>query len=434
MDSAAGLSVSNSEIVTSEPHSEFVNSLSTEQSYFHARWKKNARFLYDLLATHVLPWPSLTVQWFPDIERLPQKNCLRQRLLYGTHTPPDVKNHVDLANFELTDISSMTLDPSKHYDEDAGELGGYRTEQVCRFHPTQQMRHQGDVNRARYMPQNPDIIATMSSGGETFVFDRTKHTLVPGSECSPNIHFLNGHTEEGYGLAWNRLREGLLLTAANDGKVCEWDMENYTRSSHSVSPVRVFSKHKAAVNDVEYHPQHVNVYATASDDGDCSICDTRTESQTVGKITFTDSVRDGLPYAVAHHPVQATVIAIGTERCISLYDYRDTSRPLRVVCMDAASLGPVDSLPSQITYPLGATSLAWSAFDSNRLYSACQSICSVWNFSLEEQPLQFVHAGHKAEVSDLSVSLHEPDLVASVSQDNELHIWKPSTNILHPQK
>ncbi|KAJ2427796.1 Histone acetyltransferase type B subunit 2, partial [Coemansia sp. RSA 2531] len=32
-------------------------------------WKKNSPFLYDLLVTHALEWPSLTVQWFPDLER-----------------------------------------------------------------------------------------------------------------------------------------------------------------------------------------------------------------------------------------------------------------------------------------------------------------------------------------------------------------------------
>lgn len=29
-------------------------------------WKKNAIYLYDLLLTSALDWPTLTVQWFPD--------------------------------------------------------------------------------------------------------------------------------------------------------------------------------------------------------------------------------------------------------------------------------------------------------------------------------------------------------------------------------
>ncbi len=29
-------------------------------------WKKNSPFLYDLLVTHALEWPSLTVSWLPS--------------------------------------------------------------------------------------------------------------------------------------------------------------------------------------------------------------------------------------------------------------------------------------------------------------------------------------------------------------------------------
>lgn len=28
-------------------------------------WKKNTPFLYDLVVTHALDWPSLTVSWLP---------------------------------------------------------------------------------------------------------------------------------------------------------------------------------------------------------------------------------------------------------------------------------------------------------------------------------------------------------------------------------
>ena len=31
-------------------------------------WKKNTPFLYDLVMTHALEWPSLTVQWLPDVQ------------------------------------------------------------------------------------------------------------------------------------------------------------------------------------------------------------------------------------------------------------------------------------------------------------------------------------------------------------------------------
>uniref|UniRef100_A0A8C8DSW2 Retinoblastoma binding protein 4 n=1 Tax=Oryzias sinensis TaxID=183150 RepID=A0A8C8DSW2_9TELE len=33
-------------------------------------WKKNTPFLYDLVMTHALEWPSLTAQWLPDVTRI----------------------------------------------------------------------------------------------------------------------------------------------------------------------------------------------------------------------------------------------------------------------------------------------------------------------------------------------------------------------------
>ncbi len=62
----------------------------------------------------------------------------------------------------------------------------------------QSIPHTGEVNRARYMPQNPDLIATKTVMGEVYVFDRTKHASVPAekAETKPDI-VLRGHTKEG---------------------------------------------------------------------------------------------------------------------------------------------------------------------------------------------------------------------------------------------
>ena len=49
-------------------------------------WKKNTPFLYDLVVTHALEWPSLTVQWLPDRVEDPGKDYSTQKLILGTHT------------------------------------------------------------------------------------------------------------------------------------------------------------------------------------------------------------------------------------------------------------------------------------------------------------------------------------------------------------
>lgn len=41
---------------------------------------------YDLVMTHALEWPSLTVQWLPDVTKPEGKDYSVHRLLHGTHT------------------------------------------------------------------------------------------------------------------------------------------------------------------------------------------------------------------------------------------------------------------------------------------------------------------------------------------------------------
>ena len=78
-------------------------------------------------------------------------------------------------------------------------MGGYSPNSPARIRVKQSINHDTEVNRARYMPQNPDLIATKTARGEVYVFDRTKHetTAPKGGECKPDIK-LKGQTKEGW--------------------------------------------------------------------------------------------------------------------------------------------------------------------------------------------------------------------------------------------
>lgn len=76
------------------------------------------------------------------------------------------------------------------------EIGAH-TATEPRVKVIQSINHTGEVNRARYMPQNPDLIATKTVMGEVYVFDRTKHPSEPtGDVCKPDIT-LRGQGKEG---------------------------------------------------------------------------------------------------------------------------------------------------------------------------------------------------------------------------------------------
>ena len=120
-------------------------------------WKKNTPFLYDLVMAHALEWPSLTVEWLPYKELPLGKDYSLQRLLIGTHTSESEKNHLMVAEVRLPNDDAQ-LDLRK-YDEHS-EQGGFGLSQAGKIIIKQKIVHDGEVNRARYMPQNPSIVAT----------------------------------------------------------------------------------------------------------------------------------------------------------------------------------------------------------------------------------------------------------------------------------
>ncbi|CAN6310083.1 unnamed protein product [Urochloa humidicola] len=87
-------------------------------------WKKNTPFLYDLVITHALEWPSLTVQWLPDRAEPPGKDHSVQKMILGTHTSDNEPNYLMLAQVQLP-LDDAEADAS-HYDNEHADIGGFR--------------------------------------------------------------------------------------------------------------------------------------------------------------------------------------------------------------------------------------------------------------------------------------------------------------------
>jgi histone-binding protein RBBP4 len=136
-------------------------------------------------------------------------------------------------------------------------------------HPYVPMYHVGDVNKARAMPQNTFKIASFSSTNDVFLFDYSKHPskLNPDGISRPQA-ILRGHTDEGFALSWHPMQQGLLLTGAQDGKMCLWNLEKMPNSSSTptimtnglecntiIEPVEIFDSERKLVDSVQWHPQ-----------------------------------------------------------------------------------------------------------------------------------------------------------------------------------
>lgn len=116
-----------------------------------------------------------------------------------------------------------------------------------KFEITTRITHQGEVNRARYCPLSPNLIATKTLSGDVHIFDTKQQaaatTEMPGR---PTLKLI-GHTNEGYGLAWNPREKSLLLSGAYDKRILLWDIEASHIDNQRIEHFSSFDYHTAPV-------------------------------------------------------------------------------------------------------------------------------------------------------------------------------------------
>ena len=125
-------------------------------------WKKNSPFLYDMVMSSALEWPSLTVQWFPTKKLIKDDNMdySIQKLILGTHTSNNDTNYLIIAEVKLPTIDTNSL--KQKYNDSCDVYGGFGGS-AGKIEIIQKIVHKGEVNRARYCPQNPNLIATKTN-------------------------------------------------------------------------------------------------------------------------------------------------------------------------------------------------------------------------------------------------------------------------------
>lgn len=389
-------------------------------------WKKNTPFLYDMVMTHALEWPSLTVQWLPDVQRQDGVDYTVHRLILGTHTS-DEQNHLLIAKL-LLPTDDAQFDASR-YDTEKGEFGGFGSVQG-KIDVEIKINHEGEVNRARYMPQLPTLIATKSPSSDVYVFDYTKHPSQPDQDgqCKPQLR-LRGHTKEGYGLSWNTNLAGHLLSASDDNTVCLWDVQAAPANANFLDAKTVFSGHSSVVEDVAWHVLHDSTFGSVGDNHKLMIWETRTNSNT--KPQHTVDAHQAEVNCLSFNPYSEFILATGSaDKTVALWDLRNLKLKLHSFESHKDEIFQVQWSPHNETI------LASSGTD-RRLH--------VWDLSKigeEQSPedaedgppeLLFIHGGHTAKISDFSWNPNEPWVICSVSEDNIMQVWQMAENIYNDE-
>jgi WD40 repeat protein len=276
-------------------------------------------------------------------------------VILGTYTADNEPNHLCLATVRLP--TEDTEIDARQYDDERGELGGYGGKEakidVCMW-----MNHEGEVNRARYCPQNPFLIATKTPKADVLVFDYSKHPSRPGKddrEVRPQVR-CKGHEKEGYGIAWSPLEAGRLLSGSDDRTVCVWDIaagttgtgggstgtgagsssagkggsssssSSSSAATQEVEPVLKLRAHTEVVEDVAWHRLHKDVFASVGDDRMLFIWDAR---DTSNGPRMRVAAHAGDVMSVSFNPfAEFLLLTGGTDKAVKLWDSRNLKAPV----------------------------------------------------------------------------------------------------------
>lgn len=388
-------------------------------------WKKNAPFLYDTVLTHCLTWPSLSCEWLPTKHDPAGTDYSNHQLILGTQTADGADNYLLIASVKLPK-NDTEVDIGK-YEESAQPENGSANDQY-RIAVTTRICHPGEVNKARYNPKNPFLIATKTISGDVLLFDYSKHPSRPKVEGQISQQgTLKGHSAEGFALAWNPTENGLIASGADDGLICLWDVVNASSTSDTIPLLSLVGGHTKPVEAIAWNHFNSANLLSVGDDSRIVFWDTRSS--------------EGKPFSVienAHNNCDVNSVTTspfteflfataGGNKTVCLWDNRNTSTP--IYTLEGAHTGEI-------------TNVNWSPFSEHILASSgTDRRVVVWDLSRIGDELTsdeandgppevlFMHSGHTGRVNDFAFNQNNEWTFASVADDNILQVWNLAENV-----
>ncbi|KAH3678281.1 hypothetical protein WICMUC_001605 [Wickerhamomyces mucosus] len=383
----------------------------TQENY--RKWKANSIQLYDYLNTVNSIWPSWTVQFFPDREINRNKRPI-YRLLTGTYTSGQMDEYVQLGNFTVKDDIEL-VDLNK-YDHDSQEFNS-SDPIVGKFQNIQKFLHRGEINKLRYLPQNPNLISSINDKGHVHIFDKTKLPSLPVDDFRFEMS-LQYHKDEGFGLNWNNNKEGVLLTSSMDGTTATWDITKFSKSAPVITtPIHAYKTDEKGTNDCQWNPLHDSIFATVGEDNNVKIFDERKQGNEL--IRSNNKLHSGGINALSFNNHNSFALSTAdSDGKLNIWDLRAIASPIFEIT--SAHQGSISSVKFNPNKP---ELLATAGSDD--------SIVNIWNLSREpKDQLVFKHAGHMLGVNEVAWNPNDYRMISSVSNDNTVHIWKPSKQFI----
>lgn len=409
------------------------DSVPEEAQTRYIRWKKNTKLLYSYLNTNSTRWPSLTCQFMPDLDTTQDQ----RRILLSSFTSSQLPDDESVYIAKLSTLGHLEWSSLNNFDMDEME---FKRDPSVKLPPKNLVPEvtirfpQGDCNRARCQPHNPDLIAAASSDGSLYVFNKTKHGKSSSMARSisqqqqqqnfqarlfvgdPSVHTLD-NTNEAVSLAWNPHREGTLGACYSQGQIQLWDLKRFSLADPTITtPETTINFDSNGVNDIHWMPMHDSLFSACGESNKLALFDTRLagdkEVSSIGHYMHEDGVN-----SCKFNNKNSLLLASA-----------DTCGKLNVWDVRKLNGDPVLS----ISHGSSISTIEWNPSLDTVIASAGQEdgLVKIWDISTGE--LVFVHGGHMLGVNDISWDFHDPWLMCSVSNDNSIQVWKPADNIVLP--
>lgn len=366
-------------------------------------WKSNVPMMYDFVSETRMTWPSLTLEWLPQHNLVSSRN--RQHMIIGTHTSGEEQNYLKIGAVDLPD--EIVQGTKGETNDDSEDFPIANVKIVKKF------AHEEEITRARYMPSDDNIIATINGSGKIFIYDRSKDS------DEALLSTLNYHTENGYGLSFSPLEKNRLLSGSDDSNIALWDISSFGKQ---IKPVHTLeSAHNDIVNDVKWHMFDSNLFGSVSEDSTMKLFDQRTQ-----EVTNTIVCKQAYN-TLAFSPFSRNLFAAaGTEGLVYIYDLRNTAQPLY------AMTGHEDAVTSLEFDPLNDGIIVSAGSDRRAIVWDIEEIGSEQQQDEIEDgapEILMIHAGHRSAVNDISINPNIPWITASAEEENIVQVWKCSSNI-----
>lgn len=407
--------------VDDSTNSEYI--ISDERQQRYSNWKKNTKLLYDYLNTNTAKWPSLTCQFFPDLDTTEDSH----RLLLSSFTSSQLPEDECIYISKISTLKHVSWSSLNNFDMDEME---FKPENSVKLPPKNLVNDisivmpSGDCNRARYLPQNPDVISAASSDGSIYIFDRTKHgsTISQSSNSRPYEIKLSvasqvvqvDSSNEVVSLDWNKRKEGVLASCHSLGQLLVWDISQYSHSDPSIqTPVCSFDEFDCkGANDVAWMPSHESLLAACGESNIVAIYDTRSKSQvSKTKSGLHDGGINSCEFNPANDYLLASADGLGN---VHMWDVRRLEQEPVQTILHGSSVSAIKWNPTM------ATILAVAGQEDG--------LVKLWDASSAQ--LIFTHGGHMLGVNDIAWNAHDPWLMCSISNDNSIHVWRPSSQLV----